>query len=237
MHRTVQLILMLFIFFPLGFLVYQQACSKEAPFCLDAKTSPAITTTDHDPVPTGLSTDILLPLPKQPCTRRINKTDREARRYLAPAGQDQSGEIALTSGQSSSLTMSVSVSGQIRYFSGQTNSLGQVMPVDPNRYLAGERMVILLDFNQEPGLIEIRMNNQSWFFGGFPGWLNYRTSLIIPDWPSTLSWEGERLAPPLSILVRAAAADDPGQVAEKTIEGIELTGHVRQIVRSQPAYP
>lgn len=133
-----------------------------------------------------------------------------------------------------SLTMTASISGAIGYFAGQTNSSGQTLPVDENRYLAGEKILLILDFGEEPGIIEVTLNGQIWRFYGISGRLHYETSLIIPDWPSTLSWSGERLSAPLTLTIRATARSDPSVEISQAFPGIELTGHVLELVQGQP---
>jgi hypothetical protein len=144
------------------------------------------------------------------------------------------GAVLPLAGTTGLFTAAVTVAGGIRYFAGQTNALGQTLPVNPLRFLALERLRLVMDFSQDPVRIEIRLLDRLWIINGVSGKTRYETYLFLPELPETLSWSGQRLAPPMSLLVTATARADPNVTASASVDGLELTGDVREIVRVQP---
>lgn len=134
-------------------------------------------------------------------------------------------------------SMTITATPSIGYFSGQINCLGEVIPQDQKRLMAGERLNLSLMFSQEPQSIEVILNGKIWHFNVPPGVTRYETGIILPDWEPTISFSGERLNPPMTLTVRARARYDAGLTTEQSISGFELTGDVRQLVRVQPIRP
>ena len=262
MHRTILFSLMVFLLVPLGLtlcqvrpdpIVFLQACldkpSNGLPEPAPEAATPAKRTADPlaQPVrerPAAPAEPLVDPIQAGPllladvaATVAVAADPLNNGPLIKPVRPVCEVLEATLPSRSSALVLSAAISGAIGYFAGQTNCLGQTLPVDPNRYLAGERLLLVLDFNQDPGLIEVEMNGQTWRFYGISGRLHYETGLIIPDWPETLSWSGERLNPPLVLVIRAAARTDTAQTVTAVFSDIELTGHVRELVRAQPVCP
>ena len=133
-----------------------------------------------------------------------------------------------------SWSMTASVTGMISYFAGQTNSLGQTLPANDRRFLLGECLHLVMDFSEDPGLITIRFGGRVWQYNGFAGVRHYETSLIVPEQPQTLSWANERISEPLTLTITAQSRLNPSEQAEFFLSGIDITGHIHQIVRVQP---
>ncbi|HBP37826.1 MAG TPA: hypothetical protein DD640_03635 [Clostridiales bacterium] len=129
--------------------------------------------------------------------------------------------------------VSVGISGSIRYFSGQTNSLGQTMPLNPRRFLALERIKISLDFTRAIQLTEIDFAGRKIRMSGVPGQKHYEASMIIPLMPSTLAWNGSRLAPALLLQVYALDRSNPAASLFYKTKDIDITGSVYDIAFAQ----
>ena len=93
--------------------------------------------------------------------------------------------------------VTIEIQGGIGYFAGQTNVLGRTLPVDPHRFLVLERLWLVLDFTREPQSIAIDFNGHAYNLAGVSGVTHYQTYLMIPEWPSTLTWDNIRPSPPL----------------------------------------
>lgn len=130
--------------------------------------------------------------------------------------------------------VTMQIKGGIGYFAGQTNELGRTLPVDPHRFLVLERLWLILDFTGEPQSIAIDFNGNEYNLAGVSGVTHYQTYLIIPEWPSTLTWDNVRLSPPLTLRVQAVARDNPDHQAGCLIEDIEITGDIYDITYAQP---
>ncbi len=129
--------------------------------------------------------------------------------------------------------VNMDIRGNIRYFSGQTNLLGQTMPLDPHRFLAGERMKVILDFSRDPLNIQLFFNGETRKVTSVFGKKHYEISVLIPVIPSTLAFDGKRLSTPMAIKVRANARSAPGIYTENSIRDIEITGNVFNITYAQ----
>jgi len=150
---------------------------------------------------------------------RLAQAERTVSVRLAPALPD--------------LAVQVSVEGAISYFSGQLNSLGRLLPVQPHRFLALERMKITLDFNRDPLSASYTFNGQNVPITCERGISHYEVSLIIPDIPSTLSWENQRLRPPLQLLIEAQDRQTPAGRLAVSVNDLEITGNVFDITYPQ----
>jgi hypothetical protein len=217
MHRHILLSLLVFILIPLGVTLCQMRPDYQAPapvYLSDTQRHETATTT----LPSYQKQDIHKTFVAEP--------------VFAP-GDNQSLDEPLRD----SFAMTASISGAIGYFSGQTNKRGQTIPVDDNRYLAGEKILLVMDFNQDPAIIEVTLNGRTWRFFGVSGILHYETGIIIPDWQETLTWSGERLAAPLTMTISATARSDLSLVAARSFPGIDITGHVLELVLAQPVRP
>ncbi len=131
------------------------------------------------------------------------------------------------------LTLQLSVQPAIGYFAGQTNLLGETIPLDPNRVLEGEKLHLTLTCSESIAGYTVHLGASSWTFAGYPGYLTYMTGILVPDGLETLSWSGERLGPALTLSVTAWTSS--GATGQKEGPVLEITGHVRQLVRTQPA--
>jgi len=131
------------------------------------------------------------------------------------------------------LTLQLSVQPAIGYFAGQTNLLGETVPLDPNRVLEGEKLHLTLTCSESIAGYTVRLGAYSWTFAGYPGYLTYMTGILVPDGLETLSWSGERLGPALPLSVTAWTGGNV--TCQKEGPVLEITGHVRQLVRTQPA--
>jgi hypothetical protein len=127
----------------------------------------------------------------------------------------------------------VKIKGSIQYFSGQTNSQGLYLPFDPHRFLALERLTVSMDFTPDPSSVQFTFNGQTTSLHCSSGIRHYEASLIIPDLPSTLAWDGRRLKEPLSLLVKATDRTTPARTVEVNIQDIEMTGNVYDITFAQ----
>lgn len=125
------------------------------------------------------------------------------------------------------------IQGGVKYFSGQTNSQGQFMPMNTHRFLGLERMKLLLDFTAPPQSIQYTFGGQTFSIPCASGVLHYETSFIIPNLPSTLSWSGGRLQPSMSLSIQATDRTSPTQIATAVISDIELTGNIYNIAYAQ----
>jgi len=150
---------------------------------------------------------------------RLAQAERSVSVRLAPALPD--------------FTVQVSVKGGIDYFSGQLNSFGRLLPVQPHRFLALERMKIYLDFNRDPLMASYTFNGQKIPIKCVQGLSHYEVSLIIPDIPSTLSWEDQRLRPPLQLLIEAQDRQTPTGRLAVSVDDLEITGNVFDITYPQ----
>ncbi|NLO36253.1 MAG: hypothetical protein GX112_07865 [Clostridiaceae bacterium] len=131
------------------------------------------------------------------------------------------------------LTLQLMVQPAIGYFAGQTNLLGDTIPLDPNRVLAGEKLWLTLTCSESIAGYTVQLGAYSWTFAGYPGYLTYMTGILVPDGLETLSWSGERLGPALTLSVTAWTSDNETSLKQGPV--LEITGHVRQLVRTQPA--
>jgi hypothetical protein len=130
-------------------------------------------------------------------------------------------------------SVQVSIKGGIGYFAGQRNSLGRLLPVQPHRLMAFEKMKIILDFNRDPLTASYTFNGQKVSVNCVQGIKHYETSLIIPDIPSTLSWEGQRLRPPMTLLIEAQDRLTPAGRLAVSLNDLEITGNVYDITYPQ----
>jgi hypothetical protein len=127
----------------------------------------------------------------------------------------------------------VAVSGAINYFSGQTNSAGLTVPVNPHRFLALERLKISLDFNRAPLSAEITFAGREIRLTGAADQKHFDASLIIPRLPSTITWDGRRLADPLTLRIHARDRSSPSQELNCDIQDVDITGDVYDITYAQ----
>lgn len=127
----------------------------------------------------------------------------------------------------------IALEGSIRYFSGQTNARGQTMPLDPHRFLVYERMKVIMEFTRDPLTIDYAFNGVTGRINGIADKRRYEITLVLPRWPSTLSWKGERQANPLTLTVRANARSAPTTFIQKSVNDIELTGDIFDITHYQ----
>lgn len=125
------------------------------------------------------------------------------------------------------------IRGSIHYFSGQTNSQGLTLPINPHRFLAMERMNIILDFTRDPQSIEYTFNGAVHKIACVQGIKHYETSLLLPNLPSTLTWDGQRLQAAMKLTIKAADRSSPVRTIIRTIKDIELTGNIYNIAYAQ----
>jgi hypothetical protein len=130
-------------------------------------------------------------------------------------------------------TMQADVVGRIRYFSGQTNSQGKCLPAQPHRFLALEKIRLVIDCSRDVSRIAYDLAGQSGQIQGAAGQKHYEQDLLLPRWPSTLSWNHERLAQPLSLYITAWDRSSPAVQTQCAIQDIELTGNVYDIAYVQ----
>ncbi|MDW7657656.1 MAG: hypothetical protein SCM11_10845 [Bacillota bacterium] len=228
MHRHILLSLLVFILIPLGVTLCRLRPDYQVPTQIKLGEFQN-NETEVSALPTHHTMDIrVTPAPQQVCSKILD---------LEPVYASGAALEPMNEPLRDSFAMTASISCAIGYFAGQTNSQGQTMPVDENRYLAGEKILLVMDFNQDPGLIEVVLNSRTWRFFGVIGILHYETGIIIPDWQETLSWSGDRLAAPLTMTIRATARSDQSVVATQSFSGIEITGHVLELVQAQPVRP
>lgn len=135
--------------------------------------------------------------------------------------------------QQSDFTVDVEISGAIGYFNGKTNLQGQFFPDNPHRFLGQEEIRIDMYFAAEPREITININDFTRHLAGIPGRRYYWTSFILPRWPPTLDWRGNRLAGPYQLQVTAISRAEPELIAKSEIDDIEITGNVMSIVHVQ----
>lgn len=150
---------------------------------------------------------------------RLAQAERTITVRLAPALPD--------------FAVQVSVEGGIGYFAGQINSLGRLLPVQPHRFLALERLKISLDFNRDPQIASYTFNGQKNPISCIPGICHYEVSLIIPDIPSTLSWADQRLRAPMQLLIEAQDRQTPPGRLAVSVNDLEITGNVYDITYPQ----
>ena len=127
----------------------------------------------------------------------------------------------------------IALEGSISYFSGQTNAQGTTLPIDPHRFLVYERMKVIMEFTRDPLTIEYSFNGVSGKISGIADKRRYEITLVIPRQPSTLSWNGSRLAAPLILTVRANARSAPSTFIQESVRDIELTGDIFDIAHYQ----
>ena len=125
------------------------------------------------------------------------------------------------------------ISGGIRYFSGQMNSFGRLLPLMPHRFLSLERIKIMMDFNRDPLTASYTFNGQKTSIYCVPGVLHYEVSLIIPNLPATLSWDNQRLLPPMQLQIEALDRLTPAGSLSVAVSDIEITGNVYDITYPQ----
>lgn len=185
----------------------------------------------------------------QPFTFRVSRADLaagEERSYLL-TGQawvvSRMGDIQLSQIEQSIIVraekqaplfeLQAAIQGGVKYFSGQTNSQGQFIPMNAHRFLGLERMKLILDFTSQPQSIQYTFGGQTGFIPCITGVLHYETSFVIPNLQSTLSWNGDRLKPSMNLQIQATDGSSPTQIATAAISDIELTGNVYNIAYAQ----
>ncbi len=131
------------------------------------------------------------------------------------------------------LTLQLSVQPAIGYFAGQTNLLGETIPLDPNRVLEGEKLHLTLTCSESIAGYTVRLGAYTRTVAGYPGDLSHMHRILVPDGPATHYWSGERLGPALPLSVTAWTGGNV--TCQKEGPVLEITGHVRQLVRTQPA--
>jgi hypothetical protein len=125
------------------------------------------------------------------------------------------------------------VRGDLAYFANRTSLSGRSLPRDLHRYLGLEKITFLMSFNQDPKWMEINFNGQKYLMKGRPGYREYQLPMMLPVWPSTLTWQNERLRTPYTASLKAEAAADPTQVITAQITDLEITGDIHDIYHVQ----
>lgn len=129
----------------------------------------------------------------------------------------------------------VTLSGGVRYFNGQTNQRGLTMPFLPLAFLAGERINVVMDFTAEPSSIIITLKDMTLTISGVVGQTHYETWLIVPEWERTIDWNGDRVLPTLTMNVHAISRANPLVQTDIAIPGLDIGGSVYDILIMQIA--
>jgi hypothetical protein len=130
-------------------------------------------------------------------------------------------------------TIMADIVGRIDYFSGQTNSQGKSMPNQPHRFLAMEKIRLVIDCSRDTSRISYDMAGQTGQIACVAGQKHYEADILLPCWPSTLSWSDKRMRQPLCLNVTAWDRSAPAEQASYAISDIELTGNVYDIAYVQ----
>ncbi len=127
----------------------------------------------------------------------------------------------------------VSLKGAIGYFAGQTTLRGQVVPLDPLRFLGLEKLLITVDFNRPPRSIRYSLAGSERVIFAKAGQTHYEASMIVPTGHQTMNWQNGRERDALSFELWARERSKTNETVSVTIPGVDLTGSVYDITIGQ----